>query len=154
MLRDHGEDINIIFMCDDYCSQLGPLFSPGDFRTFVFPYLKQLVDITHRYDKKFLLHVCGSVRPFLPMIIEAGVDVLEPIQVRAAGMEPAALKNDFGKDICFYGRVDCQQLLPKGTKTQVADEVKRLIDILGKDGGYILGPGHTYIQVIRRFRIF
>jgi uroporphyrinogen decarboxylase len=146
MLRDHGEDVDIIYMADDYCSQLGPLFSPADFRTFVFPYLKQLVEITHRYNKKFLLHVCGSVRTLLPMIIEAGVDVLEPIQIRAAGMEPAVLKKDFGKDICFYGGVDLQQILPKGTKEQVADEVKRLSDILGKEGGYILGPGHTYIQ--------
>ena len=146
MLRHHGEDIDIVFMCDDYCSQLGPLFSPGDFKTFVFPYLKQLVDLTHQHNKKFLLHVCGAVRPLLPMIIEAGVDVLEPVQIRAAGMEPAALKKDFGKDICFYGGVDLQQLLPKGSREDVADEVKRLIDILGKDGGYILGPGHTYIQ--------
>jgi uroporphyrinogen decarboxylase len=146
MLRDHGEDIDIIYMCDDYCSQSGPLFSPADFKTFVFPYLKQLVGITHQYNKKFLLHVCGAVRPLLPLIIKAGVDILEPIQTRAAGMEPSALKKDFGKDICFYGGVDLQQLLPKGTKEQVSEEVKRLIDILGRDGGYILGPGHTYIQ--------
>jgi len=146
MLNDHGEDIDIIYMCDDYCSQQGPLFSPADFKTFVFPYLNRLVEITHRYNKKFLLHVCGSVRSLLPMIIDAGVDVLEPIQVRAAGMEPAALKKDFGKDICFYGGMDLQQLLPKGTVEEVAAETRRLIDILGKDGGYIFGPGHTYIQ--------
>ena len=146
MLGDHGEDIDIIYMCDDYCSQQGPLFSPADFKTFVFPYLKRLVDLTHRYDKKFLLHVCGSVRSLLPMIIDAGVDVLEPIQTRAAGMEPSALKKDFGKHLCFYGGMDLQQILPKGSKEDVAEETKRLIDILGKDGGYIFGPGHTYIQ--------
>jgi uroporphyrinogen decarboxylase len=101
MLRDHGESIDIVFMCDDYCSQLAPLISPSDFSEFVMPYLRELVDITHKYDKKFLLHVCGSVRQLLPMIIDAGVDLLEPIQIRAAGMDPAGLKKDFGQDICF-----------------------------------------------------
>jgi uroporphyrinogen decarboxylase len=81
------------------------------------------------------------------MIIDAGVDMLEPIQIRAAGMDPAGLKKDFGRDICFYGGVDLQQIMCKGTPLQVADEVKRLIDILGRDGGFILGPGHTYIQI-------
>ena len=96
---------------------------------------------------KFLLHVCGAVRPLLPLIIDAGVDMLEPIQIRAAGMEPAALKRDFGRHLCFYGGVDLQQVLRLGTPETVADEVKRLIDILGEGGGYILGPGHTYIQM-------
>ncbi len=146
MLQDHGEEIDIIYMADDYCSQHGPLFSPKDFREFVLPYLKELVDITHQYGKKFLLHVCGSVRSLLPMIIEAGVDMLEPIQVRAEGMDPAGLKKDFGKDICFYGGVDLQELLPKGSPQQVAQEVKQLIDVLGDGGGYVFGPGHTYIQ--------
>ena len=62
-------------------------------------------------------------------------------------MEPAGLKRDFGKDICFYGGVDLQRVLSTYTSQKVGEEVKRLIDILGKDGGYILGPGHTYIQV-------
>jgi uroporphyrinogen decarboxylase len=147
MLESHGEGIDIIYMADDYCSQDGPLFSPEDFRELIFPYLRRLVDLTHRHNKKFLLHVCGAVRPLLPMIIEAGVDMLEPLQITAAGMEPAGLKKDFGNDICFYGGVDLQQILCKGSPRQVADEVKRLIDILNVNGGYILGPGHTYIQI-------
>jgi uroporphyrinogen decarboxylase len=81
------------------------------------------------------------------MIIDAGVDILEPIQIRAAGMDPHGLKEDFGSDICFYGGVDIQRILCQGTPQQVSDEVKRLIDILGRDGGYIIGPGHTYIQI-------
>ena len=72
--------------------------------------------------------------------------MLEPIQIRADGMEPAGLKRDFGKHLCFYGGMDLQQTLPKGTPQRVADEVRRLIDILGEGGGYIIGPGHTYIQ--------
>jgi len=147
MLETHGDGIDIVYMADDYCSQDAPLFSPEDFQEFVVPYLSKLVEVTHKHNKKFLLHVCGAVRPLLPMIIDAGVDMLEPIQIRAAGMDPSGLKRDFGKDICFYGGVDLQQILCKGSPQQVADEVKRLIDILGTNGGYIMGPGHTYIQI-------
>ena len=81
------------------------------------------------------------------MIIDCGVDMLEPIQVRAEGMEPKALKRDFGRSLCFYGGVDLQEVLCYGTPQRVAGEVKWLIDTLGSDGGYILGPGHPYIQI-------
>jgi uroporphyrinogen decarboxylase len=147
MLEEHGDGIDIVFMADDYCSQQAPMFNPTIFRRFVLPYLRDLVAIAHKHEKKFLLHCCGAVRPLLPMIIEAGVDMLEPIQVRAQGMDPQGLKREFGRDLCFYGGVDLQQILCQGTPAQVADEVKRLVDILGQDGGYVLGPGHTYIQV-------
>ncbi len=147
MLMSYGQGIDIIYMADDYCSQQGPLFNPSVFRELVVPYLAKMVELVHKHNKKFLLHVCGAVRPLLPMIIDAGVDMLEPIQIRAQGMDPEGLKRDFGKDICFYGGVDLQQILCKGTPRQVSDEVKRLIDILGPGGGYVLGPGHTYIQI-------
>jgi len=147
MLESYGKGIDIVYMADDYCSQQSPLFSPADFREFVMPYLREYVDIVHQHDKKFLLHCCGAVRPLLPMIIDAGVDMLEPIQIRAEGMEPQGLKKDFGDKLCFYGGVDLQQILSRGTPGQVTDEVRRLIDILGENGGYILGPGHTYIQI-------
>jgi uroporphyrinogen decarboxylase len=147
MLENHGDGIDIIYMADDYCSQRGPLFSPATFKEFVMPYLTKAVEKTHAHGKKFLLHCCGAVRPLLPMIIDAGVDMLEPIQIRAEGMEPKALKQDFGKDLCFYGGLDLQKVLCKGSPQDVADEAKRLIDILDKDGGYVFGPGHTYIQI-------
>lgn len=147
MLDSFGDGLDIVFMADDYCSQQGPLFSPSTFNEFVMPYLRRVVEIVHKHNKKFLLHCCGAVRPLLPMIIDAGVDMLEPIQIRAEGMDPEGLKKDFGKYLCFYGGVDLQQILCNGTRQQVSEEVKRLIDILGKDGGYIIGPGHTYIQI-------
>ncbi len=147
MLEQHGEGIDIVYMADDYCSQRGPLFSPATFKQFVVPYLTQVAERIHKHDKKFLLHVCGAVRPLLGMIIDAGVDMLEPIQVRAEGMEPVALKRDFGRDICFYGGLDLQEVLCKASPERVADETRRLIDVLGDGGGYVFGPGHTYIQV-------
>jgi uroporphyrinogen decarboxylase len=147
MLTQWGKGIDIVYMADDYCSQQSPLFSPGTFKRFVVPYLREAAALAHKHGKKFLLHVCGAVRPLLPMIIECGVDMLEPIQVRAEGMEASGLKRDFGRHICFYGGVDLQQVLCRGTPKTVAAEVRRLIDILGDGGGYVLGPGHTYIQV-------
>ena len=147
MLTLYGEGIDIVFMADDYCSQQAPLFSPELFKEFVTPYLSRYVDLVHKHNKKFLLHVCGAVRPLLPMIIACGVDMLEPIQTRATGMEPSGLKRDFGKDICFYGGMDLQHILRLGSVDNVKDETRRLIDVLGKDGGYVLGPGHTYIQI-------
>ena len=147
MLTHQGEGIDIVYMADDYCSQLAPLFSPELFSQFVMPYLTRVVEEVHKHDKTFLLHCCGAVRPLLPMIVDAGVDMLEPIQIRAQGMGPEGLKRDFGKHICFYGGVDLQDVLCHGTPQTVSDEVKRLINILGNDGGYIVGPGHTYIQI-------
>ncbi len=147
MLSTYGDGVDIVYMADDYCSQQGPFFSPDDFKTFVVPYLKRYVSLVHKYNKKFLLHVCGAVRPLLPMIIDCGVDMLEPIQTRAAGMEPEVLKRDFGKDITFYGGMDLQQTLRLGSVDDVKNEAKHLIEILGKDGGYVFGPGHTYIQI-------
>ena len=147
MLTRHGEGIDIVYMADDYCSQRGPLFSPDLFDRLCCPYLRRMVDLAHRHGKKFLLHVCGAVRPLLPMIVDCGVDMLEPIQVSAEGMAPAGLKRDFGDRLCFYGGVDLQRVLCRGTPQGVAEEVRRLIDVLGAGGGYVLGPGHTYIQI-------
>jgi uroporphyrinogen decarboxylase len=147
MLDQAGEGVDIVYMADDYCGQHGPLFSPSVFKRLVVPYLSKVVDLAHQHDKKFLLHVCGGVRPLLPMIIECGVDMLEPIQVRANGMDPAGLKKDFGKDLCFYGGLDLQEVLRMGTPERVREETRYLIDTLGEDGGYVFGPGHTYIQV-------
>jgi uroporphyrinogen decarboxylase len=147
LVETGGDGIDIVYMADDYCSQLAPMFSPATFKQLVVPYLRATADRVHARNKKLLLHCCGAVRPLLPMILDAGVDMLEPIQIRAAGMDPAELKKEFGKRLCFYGGVDLQQILSRGTPQEVSNEVKRLIDILGEDGGYILGPGHTYIQV-------
>ncbi len=146
MLEKHSNGIDIVYIADDYCSQRGPLFSPDDFREYCFPYLKQMGELIHKHNKKFQLHVCGSVRQYIPQLIEAGVDMLEPIQTRAAGMNPVELKREFGKELCFYGGMDLQDILVKGTPLQVADEAKYLIETLWHDGGYVFGPGHTYIQ--------
>lgn len=147
LLEQAGDSFDIYYLADDYCMASGPLFSPDVFKRLVKPYLSIIADKLHARNKKFLLHVCGSVRLLLPEIIDSGVDMLEPIQWRATGMELDELKREFGKDLCFYGSIDILETLNKGSVQDVRDEVKKNIELLGKDGGFILGPGHTYIQI-------
>ncbi|MBC7327799.1 hypothetical protein H5T87_06755, partial [bacterium] len=88
-------------------------------------------------------HSCGSVREIIPDLIEIGLDVLNPVQPRARGMDPFELKKEFGKHLTLHGGVDEQELLPRGKPEEVKDYVKRLIDEVGKDGGLIVAPCHT-----------
>ncbi|MCE5272612.1 hypothetical protein LLH00_15130 [bacterium] len=147
LLAQAPDGFDIFYLADDYCMASGPLFSPEVFDRLVKPYLRRIADTLHAHDKKFLLHVCGSVRLLLPGIIESGVDMLEPIQRRAAGMDLKELKREFGNDLCFYGSVDLIETLNKGTVKDVRKEVRQNMKILGQDGGLVIGPGHTYIQV-------
>ncbi len=147
LLEQAPDGFDIFYVADDYCMSSGPLFSPDVFRIMVKPYLRAIAERVHAHGKKFLLHVCGSVRLLLPEIIDSGVDILEPVQRRSHGMDLAGLKREFGKDLTFYGSVDLVQTLNKGSVAEVNDEVRRNIEILGPDGGFILGPGHTYIQI-------
>jgi uroporphyrinogen decarboxylase len=147
LLEQAPDGFDIFYLADDYCMASGPLFSPDLFRRLIKPYLRRIADTLHGHGKKFLLHVCGSVRLLLPEIIDSGVDMLEPIQRRAAGMDLQGLKRDFGRDICFYGSVDLLETLNKGTPEDVREEVRRNMRILGQGGGLIIGPGHTYIQI-------
>jgi uroporphyrinogen decarboxylase len=147
LLEQAPDGFDIFYVADDYCMSSGPLFSPDVFKRLIKPYLRQIADKVHSHGKKFLLHVCGSVRLLLPVIIESGVDILEPIQRRSHGMDLKELKREFGNDLTFYGSVDLLQTLNKGNVKDVQKEVRRNIEILSPGGGFILGPGHTYIQI-------
>ncbi|MCX7803674.1 MAG: hypothetical protein N3A38_00655 [Planctomycetota bacterium] len=146
MCREAGRAFDIYYIADDFCTARGPMISPGMFRRLIKPYLARLAEIVHSHGKKFLLHVCGAVRPLMKDLIEAGVDILEPIQTSAAGMEPEGLKRDFGERLTFYGSIDLINVLSKGSREDVRREVLKNFRILGRGGGFIVGPGHTYIQ--------
>ena len=146
LCREAGGDFDIYYVADDFCSARGPLLSPAMFRQHIRPYLQRYAETVHRYGKKLLLHTCGSTRSLMPDLIEAGVDLLEPIQTSAAGMAPEGLKRDFGDRLAFYGGIDLIRVLSRGSPQEVRDEVLQNFAILGRDGGYIVGPGHTYIQ--------
>ncbi|PIX77810.1 MAG: hypothetical protein COZ37_00755, partial [bacterium (Candidatus Ratteibacteria) CG_4_10_14_3_um_filter_41_18] len=135
--------IDILMLGDDFGTERGPMMSLEMFRKFFKPGLKELIALGHNYGVKAMLHSCGGVREFIPDLIEIGLDILNPIQTQAKGMEPEELKREFGKDICFHGSVDVQRTLPLGTIEEIKKEVKSRIKILGKNGGFILAPSHN-----------
>ena len=90
------------------------------------------------------MHTCGSVRELLPDLIEAGLDILNPVQFTAARMDLVELKRDFGRDLTFWGGgVDTQSILNNGSPEEVSDQVKRIIDILAPGGGFVFAPVHN-----------
>jgi uroporphyrinogen decarboxylase len=137
--------IDILWCGDDFGSQQGMIMDPETWRKVFKPRIKYMFEEFRkvRPDIRIAWHSCGSILPIIPDFIEVGLDILNPIQPLAQGMEPSFLKNTYGKDLVFFGGIDVQQLLPFGTPGTIRDEVKRRIDILGKDGGYIVAPAHN-----------
>jgi uroporphyrinogen decarboxylase len=141
-----GDLVDVISEADDYGTQVSQLISPRMFRKQIKPRLQTLFARIKQLapHAKLFFHSCGNVRPLIPDFIEIGVDILNPIHVAAAGMEPTALKRDFGKSIVFWGGgVDTQGVLPTGTVQQVRDDVRRNIDALAPGGGYVFNTVHN-----------
>jgi uroporphyrinogen decarboxylase len=138
--------VDVVAEFDDYGTQTSQLISPRMFRQQLKPRLRRLFARIKRLapDAKLLFHSCGSVRPIIPDLIETGVEVLNPVHVRAVGMEPSALKRDFGDALVFWGGgVDSQGVLPRGTPQQVKDDVRRNVEALAPGGGYVFSPVHN-----------
>ena len=135
--------IDVYWALTDLGSQDRLLLSMESMQTFIFPALTVLADLVHREGVKILFHSCGSIRSVIPDLIDTGIDILNPLQPRAAGMDPAELKDEFGRRLAFHGGIDIQYLLPLETPETVKAEVQKRIGILGMDGGYILAPSHN-----------
>ena len=136
---------DVIWAGDDFGTQAGMLMAPAMWRRLFKPRIHGMFEAfrSANPDIKLAWHSCGSIVPIVPDFIEIGLDILNPIQPRAAGMEPRFLKREYGRDLVFFGGLDIQELLPRGTPQQVKDEVRRLVAILGSGGGYILAPAHN-----------
>ncbi len=135
---------------EDLGMQNRPMFSPLTWQHILRPILKRRWQAAraslNRYGAahvKLMLHSDGAIRDFIPDLIEDGIEVLDPIQIRCPGMEPAGLKRDFGKQVTFHGAIDTQYILPFGTPEEVKAETIRCIQALGTEGGFILGPCHN-----------
>jgi uroporphyrinogen decarboxylase len=138
--------IKVISECDDLGTQTSTILDPGLLRQIVIPRLKSLFShIKGRLPHvKIFMHTCGSVRELIPDLIGVGMDILNPVQFTATGMDLKALKKDFGDSITFWGGgVDTQSTLNKGTPRQVRDEVRRIIDIMAPGGGFVFAPVHN-----------
>lgn len=137
-------DVDIIYLVDDFATQHGLMISPNTYRSYLKPRQKKLIDyIKSRSEARILMHLCGSIVDILDDIVEIGVDGINPVQTSARGMDADWLKSHYGDRLTFWGAIDGQDLLPHGSPKQVAAEVQRLIQVLGKEGGYILGPCHN-----------
>ena len=142
LLAAADKPLQIFTIGDDYGTQKGLYVSPELFRKFFLPGLRQEFRLGKALGLKVFLHSCGSIREIIPDLIEAGLDVLDPIQVGAAGMDPEELKREFGRDLCFSGAVDVQETMCHGTPDQVREEVKARLEVLAPGGGYILTTSH------------
>jgi uroporphyrinogen decarboxylase len=141
-----ADSVDVISEGDDYGTQTSLLISPVMFRKLLKPRLKVLFERLKQLapQARIFFHSCGSVRPLIPDFIELGVDILNPIQIGAAGMEPVALKRDFGRELVFWGGgVDTQTVLPYGTPQQVREDVRRNVEALGPGGGFVFNTVHN-----------
>ena len=128
---------------DDVAHQYGLMISPQMWRRLIKPRMARFCDLIHSHGAKVKYHSCGSVYEIIPDLIEIGVDVLNPIQALAKDMDPFSLKKEFGDRLCFDGGIDIQDLLPNASADHLRRHVRRMIDVVGKNGGYILGGSHA-----------
>ncbi len=139
--------VDFIYVAEDLGSQTGPLMSLDTFRRILKPGMAKMIELAHSHGAWAFHHDDGGIRPLLPDLMEIGIDLLNPIQWRCAGMDRRELKRDYGDRLVFHGAMDNQQTLPFGTIEEVRQEVRDNIQILGENGGYILAPCHN-LQVI------
>lgn len=141
-----GNRVTAVFLSGtDFGQQTGPFVSPKAYRDLFKPFNKVVNDWVHKHTTwKTFIHSCGSVRALIPDFLEAGFDILNPVQCSAAGMAPEELKKEFGDQVTFWGGgVDTQQTLPFGTVEDVRKEVAARLKIFGKGGGYVFNTTHN-----------
>jgi uroporphyrinogen decarboxylase len=138
-----GRRIDVFWALTDLGTQERLIMSRELMERFIFSPLRRMAEVVHREGVKLMFHSCGAVRDVIPELIACGVDILNPLQPAAKGMEPAGLKRDFGKRISFHGGIDIQFLLPRESPRKVAAETRRVAGILGEGGGYVLSPSHN-----------
>jgi hypothetical protein len=141
-----GDRVSVIFVTGtDFGTQNGPFISPNNYRKLFLPFHKQVNDWVHEHTPwKTFIHSCGSVVLLLPDLIEAGFDILNPVQCSAVGMDPKMLKEKFGDKLTFWGGgIDTQRTLPFGTPDEIRKEVRERIAIFGAGGGFVFNPVHN-----------
>ena len=144
ILEEVGQEVDVLMASDDLGLQNGLMVRPEVYRELIKPrharYFQQMHDLS---PAKVFFHTCGSVAAIMEDMIEIGVDVLHPVQVSAAGMDPVRLKAKYGDRLAFWGAIDTQHVLPHGSTEDVKAEVERRIEELGRDGGFILSAVHN-----------
>ncbi|MDO9086975.1 MAG: uroporphyrinogen decarboxylase family protein [Anaerolineaceae bacterium] len=145
VLAEFGDRVDVVIESDDIGTQTSTLMSPRMYRKYIKPCHKKILDFIHsKTSAKVFFHSCGAIRPIIPDFIEIGVDIINPVQFNLAGMEPASLKKEFGRDIVFWGGgVETQSILGGGTTEQVRENVRQQIEVLADDGGFVFATVHN-----------
>ena len=144
-LNEIGDIIDVVMIGDDLAGQDGPLFSPEFYKQIVKPRQKSLVKHIHSLtDAKIWYHTCGSCLEYIPELMDNGIDILNPVQINAAGMDPAMLKETYGDRLVYWGGgIDSQHVLPFSTPEQVMAEVKANLEVFKPGGGYVFNNVHN-----------
>ena len=144
ILEEVGADADVLLASDDLGLQDRLMISPRAYRELVKPRHETYFQLMHDMSPaKVLFHSCGSLPDIVEDLIETGVDVLHPVQVAAAGMEPESLKGKYGDRLAFWGAIDTQRVLSHGSVQDVMAEVERCVEVLGRGGGYVVGAVHN-----------
>lgn len=142
-MREVGPYVQMVYFTDDIGAQDNLLISPAMFRQLIKPCLTEMFDhLKGLGDVQVMYHTDGTVAPVMEDIIEMGVDILNPVQTSAMGMDTYVLNEKYGDRICFHGAIDVQQMLPFSTPEEVRYDVAKRIYDLGRGGGYILSTCH------------
>lgn len=133
-------DIDAVMFGDDWGAQRGLLFSPSLWQRLIKPCIGQMYAAVKDGGKKVFIHSCGKVQSLFPELIALGVDVFNPFQPEV--MDLVAIKEQYGQQLSFYGGMSIQKIMPFGSPDEVQSEARRLLEVLGRGGGYILAPSH------------
>jgi uroporphyrinogen decarboxylase len=137
-----GDRLDMVYFYDDVATQASLMISPDTWRELVRPHHARLIEVAHAHGVPVMYHCDGAIYPLIGELIELGVELLNPIQPDAKGMEADRLKEEFGDRLSFHGGVDILRILPRGTADEVRAEVRRLVDTLGRGGGFVLCSSH------------
>jgi len=137
-----GEKADAMFFGNDFGTQRDLFISPDNFKRFVLPYFKKIINVGKKHNKIIMLHSCGSIYRMIPDLIDAGIDVLHPIQAQAYGMDAKSLMQ-YKNDLAFLGGIDAQSFFVRATPDEIKDEVRRVRDLLGPN--IVISPSHEEI---------
>jgi uroporphyrinogen decarboxylase len=143
-LAEVGDLVEVVLEADDMAGQHSLLFSPETYRKIIKPRHEKLFSfIKQQAPIRLFFHSCGAIRPLIGDLIDTGIDILNPVQISAAGMDPKELEQEFGRDLVFWGGgVDTQGVLGTGTPQEVKEDVRRNIEALAPDGGFVFAAVH------------
>ncbi|MGQ9486876.1 MAG: uroporphyrinogen decarboxylase family protein [Armatimonadota bacterium] len=148
MRRAIREGADAIVSGDDYATAHGLIMSPSHFRTFILPYLKRSIDAAHEMGVPYIKHTDGNIWAILGMLVEAGIDAIDPIEP-LAGMDIGEVKARYGDRIAVVGNVDCSVVLTRGTREEVEEAVKETIAKASPGGGHILASSNSIHPAVK-----